>query len=813
MKMNLAKYFFLVPLLFFINACLPPASPYPYEDPNQIVNEAKALSLKLEAYILKWSQGLVPSKIPDSLIPKGISDSKNFYLKNPDSVTAQETWAIRLAKPLNKDSLLAGIPDPKITYLFLGTALAPFGSKVFVEGEFPHCRFFSMQISPPLNGKEYYAQRQFGTAEVSIVDADIEPLQGHTNPFQFGANRSATNRKYKMEFELTTGDPTALNQTAHDFPYRTKSNLRKGALMAYQGPLGFKTIAGTPLPAAMQGKWDLGCLWIRYYEPDNNKGALAGVAIPKVYFQLPTGQKYFIASDFSILQRRADTTIANRVTNNSNFNVNFGAETGWYKSWGITRSILNGISQANGWSRDSSARINAIDLGWTGRGELQPRPGNIEPHATTNNYATYLGRSITIPNGMVAVLTGKLPTFPATKNGESVMQSGQVRYWSVVGIDADPFSPLPATTIHAITDDDVVIDNNRNYIIAYSNITDKPINAIANNGVTWVNYGTQKETGLLMRWVNVSEHWTFPYAPQEHNLTWAKSDWAGSAYDSTLIGVNWRNGYMKCYLPVVHYMTKAEFEALGNNLKAEDIPIWVNDGYTKAGAAESILGTITTSSTIDALPVNAGKNLIDGNMGSFWSSAFAQPEQYVTIDLKEIKKISAIKLNWDWIFFAKEYTIKISNDNINWSTIITEANGNGVVDLFKHLKNIRARYVKLDLTKYNAGYYRLAEFEVYTSDCNCSTTAPPIYNSLTNDELDIFPNPVKDVLTYHLKNFNTSNQYNLTIYDSKGSIVLRKAIATAQDSININYLKTGTYFFVVFNNKKKYTKKFVKQNR
>jgi hypothetical protein len=251
-----------------IYSCLPPTDPYPHEPPTQILNRAQQWSDSLEDYIYAWTQQQVGDSIPDYLIPDGIADSRDFYLKHPDSVSATETWAVRYAKPINKDSLYAGIPDPKITYLFLGTALAPFASKLVIEGEFPHCRFFSLQISPPLNGTEYYAQRQFGTAEVSVVDADIEPLPGHTNPFRLGANRNAVNRSYRYEFDLTTGDPVTLNDSAHQYPYREHGiNKRSGALLVYQGPLGHKTIAGTPLPTIEQGDWNLGCCGYAYTNP------------------------------------------------------------------------------------------------------------------------------------------------------------------------------------------------------------------------------------------------------------------------------------------------------------------------------------------------------------------------------------------------------------------------------------------------------------------------------------------------------------------------------------------------------------------
>jgi hypothetical protein len=791
-----------------LNACLPPSDPYPNAAPSTVVAQAQVLSDSLESYIYKWVQGQVGDSIPDNLIPQGISDSKNFYLKNPDSATAAETWAVRYAKPINKDSLLAGIPEPRVTYLFLGTALAPFGSKLVVEGQFPHCRFFTIQCSPPLNGKEYYAQRQFGTAEVAMVDADIDPLPGHTNPFRVGANRNATNRSYHVEFDLCTGDPVALNGTAHIFPYRSNSNIRKGAMMTYQGPLGFKTLAGTALPVEQQGNWNLGALWIRIYEPDDGTGALGGVSLPKVYFQLPTGEKYFIGSNFSALVNRANATIANRVVV-SQPNANYGPSVGWMKSWGITRSILNGICISNGWSRpDSGARVNAIDLGWTGRSEFQPAPGNMEPHATTNNYASYLGRDITVPPGMVAVLTGKLPTFPVTRNGNAVMTAAQVRYWSIIGVDEDWQSPMPATTVHCINDDEVLIDAGRNYVIAYSRTVDKPNNATTANGVSWVDWGTQSDLGVLIRWVCVSPEWSFSLAPQENHLDWAHSDWAGSLYDSTLIGENWRNGFMKCYLPRVHYMTKAEFETLGNNITAETVPVWVDSSYTKAGAAESQLGTITVSSVADTLSSNAGHNLIDGNMNTFWSSLWGVPNVTAVIDLGSVKKISAIKLNWDWIFFGKDYTLKVSDNNTTWTNVATATNENGQVDIYKNLQGVSGRYVKLDLTNYNIGYYRLAEFEVFTSDCDC--TAPPLgidEPSGENFSFSLFPNPATNVLNIQA---NLIGKYVIQIYNIQGKLFFEKTLTTANSAFDIMPLPVGVYFAVLVTDKQKAVRKFIR---
>lgn len=804
------KLVFLFLLSAFLPSCLPTADPYPERPPAEIVAEAEAWSSDFEQYIKNWKQGLVPSAVPDALIPEGISDSKNFYLKNPDEVTPAETWAVRYARPINKDSLLGGIPDPKVTYLFLGTALAPFGSKMIVEGEFPHCRFFSVQVSPPLNGKEYYSQRQFGTAEISIADVDIEPQPGSTNPFRAGADRTATQRKYRLEFDLVTGDPTALNNGAHEYPYRKNTNTRKAGMIVYQGPLGHKTIAGTAL--ANPGDWNLGCLWLRIYEPDNGKNALGGVPMPKVWFELTGGEKYFVGSDFTALQKRADNTIANRVTDPKP-GLDAGPTFGWFKSWGITRSILNGVCLANGWSRpDSGARVNQVDLGWTGRGEFQAPPGNIEPHATTNNYATYLGRSMNVAPGYVAVLTGKLPTFPQTRNGEPTMTAAQVRYWSICGIDQDPLSPLPATTIHAIADDDVVIDAQRNYIIAYSRPSDRPGNATAANGVSWVDWGNQSTHGLLMRWVCVAPEWTFALAPQEHHLDWAHSDWSGSQYDSNLIGLNWRNGFMQCYLPRVHYMTRAEFEALGNNLSAGKIPVWVDNAY-KTGPSEALLGTVTASSVLTNDPENAVTNVNDADYNTAWASEFGQQNATVAVDLGSTKIISAIKLYWDWVFFAKNYTIEVSDDNANWNVVANVVAGDGQIDLFKNLANIEARYVRLNLTQFNAGWYRLGEFEVYTGDCDCeapsvSSTSPSIATK-AGLSISIYPNPVGQVLNYKMEG---SSSVDMAIYDLQGRRLRSLDKQPASGTLYPGDLPPGTYLLHAIDRvgKRQGTKKFVK---
>jgi hypothetical protein len=785
----------LLPVLLLLSSCLPPSDPYPFRPAAEVRTEADSISKKLENYIIAWLDGEVPAEIPDSLIPAGVADSKDFYLKMPEDATAEETWAVRFAKPIDKDSLYAGVPDPQVTYLYLGTAFAPMGSKLVIEGEFPHCRFFSFQISPPIDGEGYYAQREFGGAEVSMVDVDIEPLPGHTNPFHLGADRTAENRSYRVEFSLAAGDGVALNDGAFEYPYlKPGNNRRVGALMTYQGPLGFKTIAQTPLEHP--GSWNLGAFWVRIYQPDDGSDPLGGVEMPKAYFELPDGRQYFIGSDFSRLQERADFTSPNQ-DKTSVPNPYFGPAVGWKKSWGITRSILNGVCQANGWSRqDSAQRIREIDLGWTGRGLDRPAPHNYEPHATTNNYINYLGRKVDIPPGKVLVLTGKMPTFPHTRSGEPVMQGGQVRYWSIAGINDDPLSPLPGTTIHAIVDDEVVLDDQRNYIIAYSQESDRPVNATAANGVSWVNAGTQTNHALLLRWLSVGKDWFTTFSPNEQALNSAVSNWASPDYDSTLIDVNWRQGYMRCFLPRVHLLDREVFENLGSDLSVEQIPAWV-DSTLSIGPAESRLASITSSSLFDSLPDHQAGNALDGDLTTRWSSGFGQDTALLTLDFDSVRTLSSAKLIWDFLFFARDYRLEYSTDGQNWATWVSASGENGQIDLFPEPPAVQARYVRLHCTRANLNWYSLAELEVYISDCDCGeqlvTSTAPATLSPQGPEITVYPNPSSNTVFFDLPAEALNELYRIDAFDAQGSPV-RQWPGRSQRKLQLSGLPSGVYY-------------------
>ncbi len=550
-----------------IRAMLPKPPPFPcFTDRNVVIAEAARLSDALEDHIRNWLDGKTNPEIPSHLLPDGMifSEFRNFCLVSPDEIRPEEQWMVREAKPVDFNALYGYFPDPHCTYIILPTLYAPFGSKVIVEGEFPRCRFFSIQITPPFH-PEAYRNGYIGVGEVPIVDADIEPEPGSINPFRVGADRTATNRRYRVEFTLAIGNPVELEPAFKPPAYRAPGNHRYGGALVYRGPWRYGQTQG-------QGKgfWDHGCLWIRYYLPDNGCGPLAGVSLPKVYYQLPDGRRYFVKADFSAHAARMNRTEPAAATKPVDPPPHI-LEVGWDKMFGIFRSIMSGIARAT--ALFDADYVRRIDLGAAGRGEDVPPPGNYENSATCCNYINYLTRGMSLGSGKVVVLTGKLPTTPRTRNGEARMTAAQARYWSLTAYSQawpkkDGFC---GAALYSICDEDILTDAQRRYVIVFSRPEDRPINAYPSNGVTWVNWGPVARVSWTIRWMSVMPEWSFEKTPHETNLTWA-TDWASRCYDRSLLGRNTTNGWLGQYQPIVHYLRRETFEALGTNVTPERIP-------------------------------------------------------------------------------------------------------------------------------------------------------------------------------------------------------------------------------------------------
>ncbi|MEM0932373.1 MAG: hypothetical protein AAGJ12_07895 [Bacteroidota bacterium] len=551
--------------------CLPKPPAYPFQDPEKLTVEAAQLSDSLAEYIQQWHRGEVSDTLLASLLPKGHNTEryKHIRLVKPESLQKEAQWVVRPAHDIDFNKLYGSFPDPHCTYVVSPVMYAPFGAELHIKGEFPYCRFFDIQVPPSFTATEYRYDGWSGKGEVAIVDVDIDPVKGHVNPFRVGADRMAKNRSYEVVYQMAIGNPAILNK-AHNPPYRGPGNLRYGSAIQLQGPWGLDEKNGHG-----RGIWDFGDVWIRYFGVDKDKMPDAGVPLPEMYFQLATGEKFYMIADLETFIQESESTMPNRNKGNNDPAAYNGPEVGWDKQYGIFLSISQGLAKALGKKSDEDkAYLRALDLSVNGRAANQPKPASYEPHATGCNYTGYLLAGMSIKKGKVFVLSGKLPTFPDTRNQGKTMKAAQCRYWSITTYDAAfPFSKVKGLENTSIMDDEIVLNENREFIIVYSRAEDRPANATRENGITWVDWGHTDTQAITLRWISVAPEWSFPYAPNELHLPWSTATWSGENYNVQLIGKN-RPGFLKEYHPVKHYMTKTVFEGLGQNISKNTLPEW-----------------------------------------------------------------------------------------------------------------------------------------------------------------------------------------------------------------------------------------------
>ena len=543
----------------------------PFTSRDACLAAAIDLSKRLEQYVKDWLDGKVPAELPASLLPPGINpvDHHDFKLQRVADIVPEDQWGVRPAETIDFTGLRGYFPDPHCTYLLPTAFYAPFGSTVVVKGEFPHCRYFSIQPTPPFDPDVLRYAGYAGAPEVPLPDIDIDPLPGHVNPFRPGADRTATNRSYHVEVDLVVGDPTLVEPSFRGPYYRGAGNRRFGGALCYQGPWG------TQDGGHKRGPFDVGQLWVRYYAPDKSKGPLAGVALPTLYYRLPDGRAYYIAAGKPGLVERVNRRVPIRVSGSEEPSDIDGQKPawGWDKKFGILRSILVGVGAGlylgPKWARD-------LDYFVTFRGEDQAGANRLEQSATTCSHINYLTRGIAVGWGKVAVVTGRLPRTPRTRDGEAVMTRSEARYFSLTSYD--PAYPqddgYAGAVISSVMDDDIITDADGRYIICYSRPEDRPANATAANGVTWVNWGSVGSQAVTCRWLSVDPDWSFPLTPHEDFIGWDAS-WASASFNRKIVGENHHRGRLLEYLPRIHYLTKAAFAGLGGPLTIDQVPAWI----------------------------------------------------------------------------------------------------------------------------------------------------------------------------------------------------------------------------------------------
>jgi beta-glucosidase len=122
------------------------------------------------------------------------------------------------------------------------------------------------------------------------------------------------------------------------------------------------------------------------------------------------------------------------------------------------------------------------------------------------------------------------------------------------------------------------------------------------------------------------------------------------------------------------------------------------------------LSTGRPASCSSVMHNNVATNAFDADPNTRWESQWSDP-QWIEVDLGQETTVSRVMLQWE--SYALAYSIEVSNDNTNWTTVYSTTNGQGSLEQIQ-FSPTTARWVRLYGTKRGTPFgYSLYRFDIY----------------------------------------------------------------------------------------------------
>ncbi|MCW2785974.1 MAG: hypothetical protein JWP74_2491 [Marmoricola sp.] len=347
---------------------------------------------------------------------------------------------------------------PDLATRYLGALVpVPAGGSIEITGQFPHARYMSLQT--------YSVALQTAS---NLRDDQIEPDPGSTNPFRVGADRTAIKRSYTIH--IVNGRAPASGGPANTLYNNSTDGTKYGFALAY-----------------------------RIYLPDSGTGPFGGVAAPGLAIVLKDGTRIQLPTCPDPLPNLMPAT---------DFLAGLGLglplpptgllapqEPHFMRYVNVVQSYATDPTE----NQYTSSTLTPLIAMLTGK-----LPGGLGENADNKYVYAYLSQEW----GKVLLLQGRMPTTPRTYDGEPVTTSGQqLRYWSMCTANRT------TQTYGCVNDEDVQVDRNGYFTIAISTAADRPANATAACGVSWLPWGLDPKGIAYMR--NMLPRADFTHAVQD----------------------------------------------------------------------------------------------------------------------------------------------------------------------------------------------------------------------------------------------------------------------------------------------------------
>lgn len=139
--------------------------------------------------------------------------------------------------------------------------------------------------------------------------------------------------------------------------------------------------------------------------------------------------------------------------------------------------------------------------------------------------------------------------------------------------------------------------------------------------------------------------------------------------------------------------------------------------------------------------------------------------------------------------------------------VFSDSTNRNTTATFYQVGEYRLRLYAYDYTQVTNNKYFVLSNDIVVTVNSIPTNATLTPNTLSNVEL--FPNPVNDLLTIRINNNDGNSE--IKIYDVLGRIKLLTTTKTPEITLSINHLEKGAYLIDIKNGASTITKKFIKE--
>lgn len=326
------------------------------------------------------------------------------------------------------------------------------GTRLRITGEFPHARYISWNLYDA-------AARPID----ALSDVQITPDPGSANPFLPGARRTVRRRSYTAYVQFTA-------RPAHPAP---------NTMYASTGAGGTPNLSGT--------------LWYRVYVPDRGRDIEGGVPLPQVEVQVEpvSGEASPTGATCSRFQAPAPPQLQEMFRNSNGVPLSDQTAAVGYPgrnppSWHLFANFSLAFTEI--------LTDNAYTSALNAAAHNLPTSNPSNPGIFANRDNAYVYAATSQGFGPILMIHARAPTFANTAGGAPVMPSGeQVRYFSMC-----EYEPAEMRVIACARDDQTALrDGDYTYVI--STPANRPANATARCGVTWIPWGPAPYGLLILR--------------------------------------------------------------------------------------------------------------------------------------------------------------------------------------------------------------------------------------------------------------------------------------------------------------------------